>query len=232
MSKIIGFFGSYPADICMYAAYVLQNTGRRVCVVDNSEDGILFGCVPTPDQQLKAVTFHNVDFMRFEPLVQWHELNYDYVLVQLGNMPQELCLVLCSERILVMDCERKNMDFYYQFMQESSLPAAVLLRGFCPDQMLAEKVKKYFERENKFIERWLLLPFDEADEAYRIEMQYGALYQFAHISSGMERVLMQLLRMLENHDRIRILRAVRDAKQGKSAGMDYHRMKQRQNLVS
>lgn len=221
MSKIIGFFGSYPADICMYAAYALQNAGRRVCVIDNSEDGILYQSVPTPDQRLDAVTFHNVDFMRWEPLVQWHELDYEFVLVQLGNEPQELCLALCSMRILIIDCERRNLDFYHQFMQESSLPAAVLLRGFCPDQMAVAKMKKRFEQGNAFIDQWLLLPFDEADETYRIEMQYGWLYKFVHISAGMERILMQLLRMMEIHDRIRIIRAVRDAKQGKTAGHIY-----------
>lgn len=201
----------------MYAAYALQNAGRRVCVVDNSDDGVLFRCVPTPDERLAAITFHNVDFMRWEPFVQWHELDYEFVLVQLGDRPQELCLALCSARILVVDCERRNLDFYKQFMQQSSMSAAVLLRGFCPDRIATKKMKEYLERGNGLVDQWMLLPLDEADEAYRIEMQYGILHKFAHISTGMERVLMQLLRMLEIHDRIRIIRAVRDAKQGKAA---------------
>lgn len=231
MPKIIGFFGSYSADICMYAAYALQNAGRRVCVIDNSEDGILYQAVPTPDQQLRAVTFHNVDFIRWEPLVQWHELDYDLILVQLGDRPQELCLALCSVRILIMDCERRNLDYYHQFMQEASMPMAVLLRGFCPDQMDAARMKEHFEQGNVFIDRWLLLPFDEADEAYRIEMQYGQLHKFAHISAGMERILMQLLCMMEIHDRIRIIRAVKDAKQGKTAGNIYYKLEGRRHCV-
>lgn len=95
------------------------------------------------------------------------------------------------------------------------MPIAVLLRGFCSDRLLAEKVKNYFEGKNKRIDRWLLLPFDEADETYRIRMQYGIMYKFAHISIGMERILMQLMQMLEIHDRICRVRAVRDAKQGR-----------------
>lgn len=219
MPKMIGFFGSCPADICMYTAYALQNAGKRVCVVDNSQDGILFGCIPTPDQRFTTVTFHNVDFMRWEPLVQWHELDYEFVLVQLGNRPQELCLAVCSERILVVDCERKHLDFYEQYMRDSCLPAAVLLRGFYPQRTTVKKIKAYFEQDNTLIDRWLLLPLDAEDEAYRIKMQYGLLDQFTHISAGMEHVLVQLLRMLEIHDKRRVQRAVKDAKQGKMTDM-------------
>ncbi len=75
MPKIIGFFGSAPADLCMYAAYALQNIGKRVCVVDNSEDGSLFRCIPAPDECLSAVTYRNVDFMRWYPLADWHALD-------------------------------------------------------------------------------------------------------------------------------------------------------------
>ncbi len=218
MPNIIGFFGSYPADICMYAAYALQNTGKRVCVIDHSEDGILYQCIPTPDRTMTTVTFHEVDFMRRVPLVHWHELEYEYVLVQLGNRPQQLCLALCGSRILVVDCERSNLEFYRQFMQESGLSAIVLLRGVCRE-LAVEKIKKYFILENKLVKRWMLLPFDEADEAYRIDMQYEPVYKFAHISSGMEQVLVRLLRVFTVFDRLHRVRAVRNAKHGKTAAV-------------
>ncbi len=197
MAKIIGFFGSYPADICMYAAYALQNTGRRVCVIDNSEDGVLFHCIPSHDVHSAAVTFHNVDFMRLEPIVQWHELDYEYVFVQLGEQPPELCLALCSARILVVDCERKNLDFYNQYMQQSSMPASVLLRGFCLNRVWLKRVKEHLESGNCFIDNWMLLPLNETDEIYRLEMQFGMPDKFIQISADMKRVLVQLLRMME-----------------------------------
>ena len=93
----------------------------------------------------------------------------------------------------------------------------VLLRGFLPDRILLGRIKQRLEMGQGFIERWLLLPFDEADEAYRIEMQYVRIHQFPYISAGMERMLTQLLRMLGVHDKLRVMRAVRDAKQGKTA---------------
>lgn len=218
MPKVIGFLGSHPADICLYAALVLQNTGKSVCVVDHSEDGVLYNCIPTPDKRLKTVTYHNVDFMRREPLVEWQNMDYAYVLVQLGARPEELCLTVCSERVLVMDCERRNLDFYNQFMQENKMPMKVLLRGYCPDGISTRKMKEHFERENCFIEKWLMLPLDEMDEAYRIGMQYELLNKFAHISMGMEKVLVQLLRMCAANNNMGILRAVKAAKNGRTAG--------------
>lgn len=218
MPEIIGFFGSYPADICLYAAYALQNEGKQVCVIDHSEDGILFQCVPAPKRQMMAVTFHNVDFMRRVPVIQWQELNYEFVLVQLGDRPQELCLALCRTRILVVDCERRNLDFYRCFVQEGGLSAAVLLRGLCSG-CSAEKIKKLLEWDHALIDRWLLLPFHEADEAYRIHMQYETMYKFANISPGMEHVLVQLLRLIVSSDKRHHIRSVRNAKQGKMIRM-------------
>lgn len=219
MPKIIGFFGSAPADLCMYAAYALQNIGKRVCVVDNSEDGSLFRCIPTPDERLRAVTYRNVDFMRWYPLADWHALDDEYVLVQLGAMPQQLCLALCSERILVTDCERANLDAYSRYLTQCCMPVTVLLRGFCWNWVIAEQIKAYAAKDSSFIERWLFLPYDPTDEAYRIEMQYGKLYQFSQISTGMERVLAKLLQLLEICDRIRLVRAINDAKRGKTAAV-------------
>ncbi len=218
MPEIIGFFGSYPADICLYAAYALQNEGKQVCVIDHSEDGILFQCVPAPKRQMMAVTFHNVDFMRRVPVIQWQELNYEFVLVQLGDRPQELCLALCRTRILVVDCERRNLDSYICFVQEGGLSAAVLLRGLCSG-CSAEKIKKLLEWDHALIDRWLLLPFHEADEAYRIHMQYETMYKFANISPGMEHVLVQLLRLIVSSDKRNHIRSVRNAKQGKMIRM-------------
>ena len=62
-----------------------------------------------------------------------------------------------------------------------------------------------------------MLPFHRADEAYRLEMQFGQLDEFVHISPGMEQVLMQLLCMIEAYDCSGIIRAVQDAKNGKMA---------------
>lgn len=221
MPQIIGFYGSYPADLCLYAAYALQNTGKRVCVIDLSEEGILFRCIPAPEECFAATTFHHVDFIRRKPLVQWHELDYDFVLVQLGERPQELCLAVCSQRVLVMDCERSTLDFYDSFLQASGMPSVVLLRGFCVDRTAIGKIMDYFGRESSLIERWLLLPFHEADEAYRIHMQYQPLTKFAHISADLERVLVQLLLLFGMQDRVKTIRAVRNAKQGKTAEMLY-----------
>lgn len=221
MPKTIGFYGSYPADICMYAAYALQNAGNRVCVIDLSEDGILFRCIPAPEECFAAVTFHEVDFIWRKPLVQWEDLDYDFVLVQLGEHPQELCLAVCSLRILVMDCERSTLDFYHPFLETSGMPAIVLLRGFCANRTAIGKIMDYFGRGSCLIERWLLLPFHEADEAYRIQMQYQLLSKFAHISADLEQVLVQLLLQFGIKDRVKTTRAVRNAKLGKTAGRLY-----------
>lgn len=217
MSKIIGFLGTYSIDICLYAAFAVQNTGKSVCVIDHSDDGVLYDCIPTPDGQLEAVTYHGVDFMRRQPLLKWQNMEYEFVFVQLGARPQELCLALCSKLVLVVDCERRNLDCYNQYMQETRMPMTVLLRGFCPGGISVRMLKDYFARGNCFIEKWMTLPLNEMDEAYRIGLQYEPLSKFAYISAGMEKALVQLLRQLDAGSAARIIRAVKHAKSGRAA---------------
>ena len=76
-------------------------------------------------------------------------------------------------------------------------------------------MKKRLEWDQELIDRWLLLPFHEADEAYRIHMQYETMYKFANISAGMEHVLVQLLRMIASSDKMHHIRSIRNAKYGK-----------------
>lgn len=215
MPKVIGFLGSRPADLCLYAAFALQNMGRRVCVADQSEDGVLFRSIASSDDPTVAVTYNHVDFIRKEPVVQWHELDYEYLFVQLGEEPQDLCLAACSERILVVDCERRSLEFYSRFMQETSMTMAVVLRGICRYGISEKEFKRQFTRENCFVEKWMTLPLNEMDEAYRVSMQYELLEKFAHISLGMEKVLVQLLYAMELSHPVGIIRAVHAAKHGR-----------------
>ena len=216
MPRIIGFFGTYPADICLYTAFALKNTGKSVCVADLSKEGVLHRCIPAPERGLAVLTYRGVDFIREAPLEDWQDLEYEYVFVQLGRSPQELCLAACDELALVVDCERANLDFYNNLMRKAQASMSVILRNLCPDGVSGRMVKEYFERENCFVQKWLTLPFDEADEAYRIEMQYGTVHKFSHVSCGMERLLGQLLRMFLTDDgHGGILRAVKAAKKGK-----------------
>ena len=52
-------------------------------------------------------------------------------------------------------------------------------------------------------------------------MQYQLLTKFAHISADLERALVQLLLLFGLQDRVKTIRAVRNAKQGKTAEMLY-----------
>lgn len=219
MSEITGFLGISPADICLYTALSVQNTGKSVCVIDHSEDGILYRSIPAPEGQLEAVTYRGVDFVRKKPLPDWQDTEYGHIFVQLGTQPEELCMALCDRLVLVMNAERYNMDIYRNYMRQIRMPMIVLLRGFCPYGIPVNTIKDYFMRENNFVEKWILLPLSEYDEAYRIGMQYECFKKFAYISSEMEWALVRLLRSLENRSSVSLMRAVKQAKKGRMASM-------------
>ena len=215
MPQIIGFLGTYPVDVCLYTAFALQNTGKSVCVNDFTSEGVLFECIPTPEETLEIITFRNVDFMHQLPMAEWKQKPYDYIFVQLGDAPQELTVSSCDELILVIDCEKRHLDEFQNLMQKMRMSMNVVLRGFCPDGIPERKLKEYFEQENCFVERWLTLPFDEMDEAYRIGMQYEPMQSFAHASVGWEKLLLQLLKILVPKNSAANIKAVRAVRSGR-----------------
>lgn len=221
MPRIIGFLGTYTADLCLYTALAMQNTGRHVCVIDQSDDSTLYECIPTPDSRLEMVTYHNVDFIRREPYANWPDMDYEYVFVQLGALPQEICIAVCMECVMVVDCERVNLNFYRCLMKQNEIAMTVLLRGFCPEGVSGQTIRGLFEQENCFVEKWLTLPLDEIDEAYRIRMQYEPIKKFRRLSMDMEKVLIQLLHLFGVDNYAEMIRAVKAVKRGKVAGMRY-----------
>ena len=225
MPKIIGFFGTFTADLCLYTALAMQNTGRSVCVVDQSDDSALYESIPTPDKNLETVTYHNVDFIRREPCANWQDLGYEYVFVQLGAMPQELYLAVCTDCVLVIDCERVNLDFYRCVMMQNEKAMTVLLRGFCPGGICGRKIKEQFERENCFVERWLTLPLVQSDEAYRISMQYEPINNFRKLSADMEKALIQLMHSFGASNYAEIISGIKAAKHGRVSGMRHFRLR-------
>lgn len=216
MSKIIGFIGAYPTDLCLYTAFALQNTGKSVCVNDFTEEGGLYECIPTPEEELEVITFRNVDFVHRLSLASWRQSAYDYVFIQLGSNPQELAASACDELILVTDCERQSLDEFQHLMQQMKMSMNVILRGYCPDGISERKLKDYFERENCFVQKWLTLPFDEMDEAYRIGMQYEPMRGFEHVSKGLEKVVLQILGLIAPKNSAKNIKAMRAVKSGKA----------------
>lgn len=213
MPKITGFIGTHSEDLCLYTALALQNTGRRVCVNDHTAEGLLFACIPTPEENLETVTFRNVDFVHLAG--DWQKLDYDQVFVQLGEKPEEACVAACDELVLVTDCDRRNLDYFNRFMQRMKTSMTVVLRGYCPDGISDRRIKDYFERENCFVQKWLTLPLDEVDEAYRIGMQYEPMKSFAHASRGLDKVLLSLMRVIEPQEITVAQKAVRAVRSGR-----------------
>ena len=215
MPKRIGVFGVHPEDVCLYTAFALQNMGKRVGVVDNSIHELIFHAIPSPDAGLETVTCRNVDFMKQVSCTQWENMSYDFLLVQLEMEPEEMALRACDELVLIVDCEKANLDYYREQMQAWKRTMLVLLRDICPDGFSVKKMKEYFERGNCFIDKWLTLLWSEDDLSYRIRLQYETVRKFARISPGMETVVLQLLRWLLPQEAAHAARAVKAAKKGR-----------------
>ena len=215
--KIIGLFGAGQTDICIYIASILQNTGYRVCVVDNSYEQAMHYCIPRPVEQLLTITYKKIDYERLVPTDHWQEKDYDYLIIDLGVWPSEEALHMCGERFLVMDCAVAQVFRYRELMKRVALPMNVILRDVCAEAVSARRVFGMLQEENCFVVDSYVLPLSEEDVACRFYMQYQGYQNFGHLSVPFEKMLVKICRELSECEESVIWRSFKRARKGACA---------------
>ena len=210
--KIIGLFGAGQTDICIYIASILQNTGYRVCVVDNSYEQAMHYCIPRPVEQLLTITYKKIDYERLVPTDHWQEKEYDYLIIDLGVWPAEEALHMCAERFLVMDCAVAQVYRYRELMKRVALPMNVILRDVCVEAVSARRVFGMLQEENCFVVDSYVLPLSEEDFACRFCMQYQGYQNFGHLSVPFEKMLVKICRELSKCEESVIWRSFKRAR--------------------
>lgn len=215
--KIIGLFGAGQTDICIYVASILQNMGRRVCVVDNSYEQAMHYCIPHPEENLLTITYKNIDYERLVPTERWQEKDCDDLIVDLGVWPPEEALRACQEIYLVMDCAIAQIFRYRELMKQIALPMNVILRDVCPEAVSARRILGMLQEENCFVVEAHVLPLSEEDISCRLAMQYQGYRSFAHLSIPFEKMLVSICRELSACEASAVWRSFRRARKGECA---------------
>ena len=212
--RIIGIFGWEQADICIYLASILENMKQRVLVIDNSFEQKIQLCIPKPKEQLEIVTYKNVDYTSHWEHSMWKSVDYDYLLVNLGNNPMEEDLEFCQEIICVLSCEAFHIRAYQQFIQEVKKPFHLVFRNYCKNYMDTNKILHQLGETSCFLVDKVFLPFIEMDECLRVLMQVEGYRSLSGLSKEFEKAIFRLCRAITNQDFTAVLNGLRRAKRG------------------
>ncbi len=211
-TRIISFFGCKQMDLCVYLAAILENLHYRVLVVDNSKEQEIKLCIPKPEEPIKTVSYKNVDYEFLRPFSEVYD--YDYVLVNMGEMPDLEWLEMSDYAIATLACTRYGLEVHREVLKDLNLPSFVVMRDFCPAFMQSRAMRPYLEFDNPLIKEKLILPLLEQDACMYALLQFIGYRNIKGISKAMLGVLLRILEEITGESKGEILEAFRRTKRG------------------
>lgn len=210
----MGFWGSYHVDFVCYVARILSCMGKEVLVIDASPTQEFSHFFTNKEAELSVISQCNVDFTTKGTKLLPKDSAYDVMLFYFGDHFDAEQLRSCTEIFALSFWDRIAMERLRLQTMDLRLPIDVILRNYCGAKHDRKQCMSLLKNENIFIAQEYYIAFDEMDENYRIRMQYEAIGDFRHISSGMEKVLIRIVNVICPSEWQTIKNAVRKAKRG------------------
>lgn len=134
-SNIVGFVGAKKDDILLYLAKILSRLGKKVLLVDYTENRALTYCIKVPyhEQSFFHLSEQEVDFMiepQYEYLFQVQN-SYDVILVDFGFQVYSKLIAQCKILYCCVDTQLRHMLLIRplkQFMEQRQEQCFLIFR--------------------------------------------------------------------------------------------------------
>lgn len=190
-NRMIGFIGIDKHEIILYLSRILYHLGKKVLLVDYSENQALYYSIPIPmtlQNQKECIHYRGTDFIQGENFTMERIPYYDVILLDLGFQGKKSKIILCSKVFYVTDLQFHNVrkirevnaihksDKY--FIIKDVIPCKIT-----PDYIL-EQIGEIVESSHLYI-----LYQDEIDLKCKVQCQYDLKYDLRKLSGPMKNFL-------------------------------------------
>lgn len=166
-NNIVAFVGLESFDIILYLSRIMQSLGRKILVVDNSENKALTYSVPHIDWMNTLETIISNRRVDFTGMSVTGELatTYDDVLVDCGCKPPVTSIGLFTKIIYVTDMFEYNIRRIAQinYYQECKCEVSLLIRDLINTKITVEHIVEGLGKE---------IPEDMISVLYRDDNDY------------------------------------------------------------
>ena len=192
----VGFFGIEKYELLLYLSRIIRQLGKRVLLVDYSENGALSAGIPVWDQfgdQIPdgvvaesedyhaAVDYCGIHFVRDILLNQSVKEQYDCILIDFGFGVDHRAAESCSRVVLVSDQQLHNIHRLKHPEVWDGLPVYAVLKDLCPcritPEYILEEIGVWVAPDRRFA-----IYQDAWDAKCRISCQYSKLSPFVRLS--------------------------------------------------
>jgi len=186
MEKLVGFVGYECEDIVLYLAKILTGLGKKVAVVDRTEQEMLLEILELRKEVYEEdyygirITDQGVNFD-----------NYDIVFYLFGYRLIHPKLYECEALIMVTDGVPAHASLLRK-IGNWERKQYLIIRNLVPMRHTEHYLSVLADNENSYCE----IPYDENDIRMRYSLSSYAGCTVRQLSTGMKRALMILLKFL------------------------------------
>ncbi|MBO5177211.1 MAG: hypothetical protein IJ274_05330 [Lachnospiraceae bacterium] len=190
MEKLVGFVGYECEDIVLYLAKILTVLGKKVAVVDRTEQEMLLEVLELKNDMKKEL--YSDDF--YGILVTGQGVSYeeyDIIFYLFGYRLIHPKLYECETLIMVTDGVPAHASLLRKIGNWGKKQYLVI-RNLVPMKHTEQYLAILADNENSYCE----IPYDESDIRMRYSLSSYSKCTVKQLSAGMKRALMILLKFL------------------------------------
>ncbi|HKL80685.1 MAG TPA: hypothetical protein VJ888_09665 [Mobilitalea sp.] len=208
--RVIGFLGVDKYDFILYLSRILYAMGKKILLVDYSENYALSCCIPHPEALRKDILeYRGIYYMNgagsgenyslINDTIEIHNQQYDYILVDYGFDFNSIGLNNCDAIICVTDQQLHNLRQFSLNNREDNIKGiltALIIRdvGDCKtkyryliDEMGLDQIA---------VTQTFITYQDDLDVRYRLNCQYDGVVRLHRLSKYMKAVLKGIVELI------------------------------------
>ncbi len=228
----LSFAGSYKCDLIMYLSRILHVAGKKVAIVDMSEEQMFQYCLPLAFTSDRMVTYRDIDvYYKIKDEEDYKSIvseKYDVILIDVGFNKEMVRLFIKSDYcIFVTDPEIHNVQMMKDFVEIFSETAkemdedksASLLRIFrdmCQGKIGYKYITSIIDSPapQKYIGEYVF-NIDEGDWRLRLHCQYDHIIKFRKLSKEYKIMFTDMLDAFFGTDKKQIRKSISKAERGR-----------------
>lgn len=229
----ICFAGSYKCDLMLYLSRMLIEAGKKIAIIDASQEQFFRYAVPIVFGSDTIVTYRDIDvyfnIQNADDLKECLREAYDTILIDVGfNQQMADYLVQCDYGILTTDPRRYNVQKLKLLIQEiqkhikgkpeedRKIKLVRIFRDFCSGKINYKYVAGTLDTPEAmdYIGQYLFF-MDENDQRIHLSCEYDDIFKFNKLSKEYKLMFADMLETFFQMEKKQIQKSMRRAERGR-----------------
>ena len=188
-TKVIAFIGIDKFDFMHYISRIIHHMGKRVLLVDISENKALKASIPIPESfELSEIDYRGVGFTTNieEQIME----GYEYILIDFGFNINHDYIEKCDQIIMVSNLELNHVEALAK-LEINENKTTLVIRDTIPYKVDSVYVKKQMNQHEQ-IQYVYELEYDSIDYKERLNCFYTNRIKFKHCTKYMRHLVHRL----------------------------------------